>query len=308
MHLNYRKKFQLFVLVILLSVIFTFTIINLTDKRKRGFNENLSDPRNPQKHDFYKTISKKDVDNKWIVAMPRDKTTLATHHITTNLESFSIIQVKNKANKLDNAEFSLLTEHITYLDEKLQRLLNYELHLSPQIASFKNIGYLLAIERGAEFIYDCENLPDFDIESHFIMRKNDYGLIINDNCSDNGKRLVNPISHVSQNDGNDYILGPRRVSGIQQTIILENMELFESPQSFQLSNYKMALFDSKNTLFHYQEFWALYLPSSVLEDSERDLLRSLWSQRLMWLLNETITFLGPPKFSKLGNNKQKNNN
>ena len=54
----------------------------------------------------------------------------------------------------------------------------------------------------------------------------------------------------------------------------------------------MGIFNSRNTLFAYDAFWSLYLPSTV-NPKLSDVIRSYWAQRLMWLLNGTVTFHGP---------------
>ena len=54
----------------------------------------------------------------------------------------------------------------------------------------------------------------------------------------------------------------------------------------------MGIYNSRNTLFAYDAFWSLYLSKTVSDDA-RDVIRSYWAQRLMWLLNGTVTFHGP---------------
>ena len=45
-------------------------------------------------------------------------------------------------------------------------------------------------------------------------------------------------------------------------------------------------------MFHYKAFWSLYLPHTVTFRLT-DIWRSYWAQRLMWLLDDTVSFLGP---------------
>ena len=178
----------------------------------------------------------------------------------------------------------------------------------------KNIGYLFAINNGAELIYDCESLPNFELDSYFSYDLTDYGLIYDCNVS---SRIINPFAHFGQpllnQRGNlfnqevhinSYYVGKRKPSAIQHAIFngwpdLSNRDEIEvntpvkfdnTAPNFQLPIGKMAPFNSHQTLFKRQAFWALYLPSTV---SYSDIFRSYWSQRLMRLINETVSFTGP---------------
>ena len=62
--------------------------------------------------------------------------------------------------------------------------------------------------------------------------------------------------------------------------------------SFQLPVYKITPYNSQNTFFHYEAFWSLYLPITV-SFRLTDIWRSYWAQRLLWLLNGTVSFYGP---------------
>ena len=68
--------------------------------------------------------------------------------------------------------------------------------------------------------------------------------------------------------------------------------LFSLFSSIQYPVNKMSPYNSQNTLFTYEAFWSLYLPQSVTFGLT-DIWRSYWAQRLMWLLNGTVTFNGP---------------
>ena len=66
----------------------------------------------------------------------------------------------------------------------------------------------------------------------------------------------------------------------------------ETSPSIQYPLYKFTPYNSQNTLISYDAFWSLYLPKSV-SFRLTDIWRSYWSQRLMWLLNGTVTYNGP---------------
>ena len=71
-----------------------------------------------------------------------------------------------------------------------------------------------------------------------------------------------------------------------------DLKFDESAPSVQYPVNKFSPYNSQNTLFAYDAFWSLYLPTSV-SFRLTDIWRSYWAQRLMWLLNGTITFKGP---------------
>jgi hypothetical protein len=71
-----------------------------------------------------------------------------------------------------------------------------------------------------------------------------------------------------------------------------NVTFDETSPSIQYPIYKLSPYNSQNTFFHYEAFWSLYLPYTVTFRLT-DIWRSYWAQRLMWLLNDTITFNGP---------------
>ena len=71
-----------------------------------------------------------------------------------------------------------------------------------------------------------------------------------------------------------------------------NITFDESSPSIQYPIFRMAPYNSQSTFFHYRAFWSLYLPTSV-SFRLTDIWRSYWAQRLLWLLDDTVTFLGP---------------
>ena len=108
---------------------------------------------------------------------------------------------------------------------------------------------------------------------------------------------------------NSYYVGKRKPSAIQHTIfngwpdssnndaiggVNTPVKFDSSAPNFQLPIGKMAPFNSHQTLFKLKAFWALYLPSTV---QYSDIFRSYWSQRLMWLINETVSFIGPKEIN-----------
>ncbi|CAF0885291.1 unnamed protein product [Brachionus calyciflorus] len=222
-------------------------------------------------------------------------------------------------------------ENAIYLSVKTQESLGFQIFESLPFNSYtrKNIGYLYAIAHGAKFIYDTDddNAPSVDLNTYFSFNDYDKGLIYD--CSIEQK-VINPYAHfgqpliwprgfplyhIEQNYQNSYVSSNRRkVSIVQQGVVngdpdvdaifrltktmkFNKIDLYfdSSSPSFQIPLYKMSPYNSQNTLISYNGFWSLYLPKSV-SFRLTDIWRSYWAQRLMWLLNETVSFNGPSAY------------
>jgi hypothetical protein len=192
----------------------------------------------------------------------------------------------------------------------------------------KNIGYLYAIKNGAKFIYDTDddNEPLVDLNKYFNYDEYTYGLTYDCNAT---KSVLNPYAHfgqpliwprgfpldkIDENYYNSYFSGQIKTSYIQQGVVngdpdvdaifrltksmkYKRINLYFDDRSppIQIPAYKLTPYNSQNTLFHYKSFWSLYLPKTV-SFRLTDIWRSYWSQRLMWLLNGTVSFNGPSAF------------
>ena len=216
-----------------------------------------------------------------------------------------------------------------YLNIETQESLNYKTFTTTPFNSYtrKNIGYLFAIQNGAKYIYDTDddNEPLVNLTEYFNINKYDYGMIMD--CK--SPKVINPYAHFGQpliwprgyplneiqkNHYNNYICGQRKTSVVQQGVVNGdpdvdaifrltksmnykriNITFDETSPSIQYPTYKLAPYNSQNTFFHYEAFWSLYLPFTVTFRLT-DIWRSYWAQRLMWLLNDTITYNGPNAF------------
>ena len=217
-----------------------------------------------------------------------------------------------------------------YLDVNSQKSFDFKSIETTPFNSYnrKNIGYLFAIKNGAKFIYDTDddNEPLVDLNQYFNYDEYSFGLIYD--CS-SSKTVINPYAHfgqpliwprgypldkIDENYENNYLSGRIKTSYIQQGVVNGdpdvdaifrltksmkykriNLNFDERSPPIQIPIYKITPFNSQNTLFHYKSFWALYLPKTV-SFRLTDIWRSYWSQRLMWLLNGTVTFNGPSAF------------
>ncbi|RNA37623.1 transmembrane (DUF288) [Brachionus plicatilis] len=255
---------------------------------------------------------------KWIVISTYLPPTNKFKILSKNVDFQPLVVGDKKTNKLWHKNNEI------FLSIEIQKQSGLKSHSSIPFNSYarKNIGYLYAIKNGAKFIFDTDNdkSANVDLESNFVYDENDKGLINDDPAS---KRMVNPYAHFGQpfiyprgfpldeiqkSFDNSYVSGPRKVSVVQQGIFngdsaidamfpfskkLNNQQINikfdESAPPFQVPLYKMAPYTSKNTLISYAGFWSLYLPHSVSSQLV-DIWRSYWAQRLMWLLNQTVSF------------------
>ncbi len=125
-----------------------------------------------------------------------------------------------------------------------------------------------------------------------------------------------PLTEISKSHYNSYVSGPLKTSLIQQGVVngdpdvdaifrltksLQykkiNVSFDERAPSVQIPLFRIAPFNTQNTLFHYEAFWALYLPRTV-PFRLSDIWRSYWAQRLLWLLNGTVSFRGTSAFRR----------
>ena len=167
---------------------------------------------------------------------------------------------------------------------------------------------LKIIEKGDQMILVERSHSDFDFKSIYELNNNeDYGLIVN--CL-NPPDFIEPQAHFgllshNQNDyksrtwlgayrnRNNYMSGKRQLSLIEYAVFNNDptLDIDEtSITSVQYPNNVYAPIYSPGGVFRYKAFWSLYLPKTVELYNLRYLLRSLWSQRLMRLLDGRVKF------------------
>ncbi|XP_071096040.1 uncharacterized protein [Haliotis cracherodii] len=188
------------------------------------------------------------------------------------------------------------------------------------------MGYLFAIEHGAKVIYetDDDNRP-LDQLADFIYGPVTSGLMYN------GTQLFNPyrhfgqptfwprgypLEHVTENSAPDYNLHVWKSPLIQQGLVNGDPDM---DALFRLTRKKrnsvlnvtfdrmapnvivpkgtFSPFNSQNTLFFYDAFWALMLPVTVTF-RVCDIWRGYWAQRLLWEIGGTLGFIAPNAFQK----------
>lgn len=308
---HFNKKIKFFILVLVLNFLIFFLYYS---------NENLIFNLKNSKLLSHKSIEK------WIVVTTILSPTKKMGILSKKVE-YQLLIVGNKKTNRQWYKFNNV-----FLSQEDQKDFGFKSFSTIPINSFaqKNIGYLYAIKNGAKFIFDAEDddTPDIDLNS-FIFDDYDKGLIYDHNCPN---RLINPYAHFGQplifpkgfpldeiinSFNNSYVAGIRKVSAIQQGILngdpfldvifpfKKNINLQieikfdQSAPSFQVPINKMVPYDTKNTLTNYKAFWGLYLPTTLPFEIGK-IWRSFWTQRLMWLLNETVSysFLNVLKSSK----------
>lgn len=207
-------------------------------------------------------------------------------------------------------------ENVVFLSVDDQKKLGFDLaeELRFNHYSRKNIGYLYAIQYGAEVIIDTDDdnipkdnwdIPDFQ-EIYSTTPKNlgfvnIYKHFSNMHIWPRGFPLDLVQSNLNVLSSHDLVDSPSNV-GIWQGLadgdpdvdaiyrLIDNTPcFFESKNPIVLSQGTICPFNSQNTAFKKQLFPLLYLPSSVTF-RYTDILRGLVAQPIMWLYNYQLGF------------------
>lgn len=258
--------------------------------------------------------------DKWIIVTSINKPTKQIAKLAKERE-FKLLVIADL--KTDQNWFY---ENVTFLNVSQQKKLKYKSLATTPFNSYtrKNIGYLYAIQHGARFIYDTDddNQPIIDLMSYFDFEPFKYELEYN--CK--SPLVVNPYAHFGQptiwprgyplseiekKNHNNYDCIKKATSIVQQSVVngdpdvdaifrltksLDHqridIEFDDYSPSVKIPMYRITPYNSQNTFFHYKAFWALYLPYTVTIRIT-DIWRSYWTQRLLWLLDSTVSFYGP---------------
>ncbi|GFO03122.1 conserved uncharacterized protein [Plakobranchus ocellatus] len=216
-----------------------------------------------------------------------------------------------------------------FLSLERQKKLNYLItDLVPEKSySRKNIGYLYAIQHGAEVIYETDDdnrplygLKRFDYESEFS------GLEFA------GQNLFNPYHHFGQrtlwprgfplsavsheSDRVYWMHKNMQTPLIQQGIVNGDPDMdaifrltrkrADRPLDVQFDSVAptavlpagvFSPFNSQNTLFHQDAFWALLIPSGTTM-RVCDIWRGYWAQRLLWEIGGRLAFYPPNAYQQ----------
>jgi STELLO glycosyltransferase-like protein len=184
----------------------------------------------------------------------------------------------------------------------------------------KNIGYLYAIEHGAQIIYETDD-DNFLIDDriHYLPEKAECLLA-------SAQLIFNPYVYFGQpsmwprgfplkeigksnNDHNQMI--KECFIPIQQGLVNKDPDVdaifrltrnelvtFDSSKpSIACNAGTMAPFNSQNTLFYYSSFWLLFMPTTV-SMRVADIWRGYWAQRLLWDIGGSLCFLPPTAYQE----------
>lgn len=209
-------------------------------------------------------------------------------------------------------------ENCIYLSPQKQLNLGYEIAglLPWNHYSRKNIGYLYAIEHGAELIYDtdddneplseltpsslkaCENVICLTTDHHCL---NVYSYFGHPEIWPRGY----PLEKISSKNSFSANYYSNVQIGVEQGLVnkdpdvdaifrlIKNEEIYFDPKPLCcLPKGTFCPFNSQNTFFFEKAFFALYLPSFV-NMRVSDIWRGYISQRLLWETGQVIGFSGP---------------
>jgi hypothetical protein len=210
--------------------------------------------------------------------------------------------------KLDNCVFLSIED---------QRSLDYEIikHLPKNHYSRKNIGYLFAISRGAEVIYETDD--DNELIDGIVTLSAEDDLV---EISAPGKSAVNvlayfgqpsvwprgfPLEHVADSQNYQTKTLSKQRCGVIQGLVDKDPDV---DAIFRLTQHREVYFDKKapavlpkdvfcpfntqNTVFSRDAFWGLLIPTTT---SFRvcDIWRSYIVQRLLWDADLRLCFTSP---------------
>ncbi|ESO82316.1 hypothetical protein LOTGIDRAFT_170097 [Lottia gigantea] len=181
----------------------------------------------------------------------------------------------------------------------------------------KNIGYLVAIARGANVIYDATDSVRATAPQHWhsIKWKTMHAVLFAGNTD-----YFNPYAHFGQSEFlpsglpnlnqeeeyNKYLASVWRIPAIQHGMVsgVQNVRMtqgtqLQSAETTVIFNSRSppvliplnvySQFNSDNTIFIYRAFWALLLPKTdSIADAE--VIRSFIAQRLLWEIDGYIGF------------------
>lgn len=209
--------------------------------------------------------------------------------------------------------------NLTFLSIEDQKKLGYNCLKNMPFNHYcrKNIGYLFAIQNGAELVYDTDddNIPYDDWNSaSFIMQKkirtksnylNIYNLFTDENIWPRGFPLMEILNNsVYQLESGNFEVGIIQaladldpdVDAIYR-LVNGNKITFNKNIEFALDQHIYAPINSQSTYWQKNVFPLLYLPSSVTFRFT-DILRGYIALRLVWEQNLLVGFCSPKVYQE----------
>jgi hypothetical protein len=193
---------------------------------------------------------------------------------------------------------------LTFLSIEDQKKLGYHYNaLCPENHyARKNIGYLYALENGAEVIYDTDDdndpyahwhIPDFFSNLSYVSNSefvNTYNYFSDELIWPRGF----PLDRIHSDKKNKLVKTNKKAIGVWQgladnepdvdavfRLVFNKNIVFQQRESVHLRSGQYCPFNSQNTAWNKKCFPLLYLPSTV-SFRVTDILRGYIAQRLMW--------------------------
>lgn len=274
------------------------------------------------RHEYMPSFNEETREDKWIVITSIHGPTPAVLHMGTFVD-YRVVIVLDEVSPVPPPN----TATVTYLTLADQRALNFRTAEHTPLNSYtrKNIGYLYAISNGAREIYDTDddnfiNAPPrrrdtnaahlqscVPASSH--LARNPYAAFGHPEIWPRGFPLEHtalectgrgsfrgadqlPIANASIWQGlADLDPDVDAVFRMTHTNVLRRVIFPRRPPVY-VGHDAFAPFNSQNTQFFYDAFFALYLPSSVAFRLT-DIWRGYFAQKLMRYTGQHVAFVGP---------------
>lgn len=254
--------------------------------------------------------------DKWIVVTTINYPSAALKKLAA-LKDWHLVVVGDKKTPKD-----WYLENCEFLSIEKQQTLDYEIvKLLPENHYCrKNIGYLYAISCGARIIYETDD--DSELIENIIALPNDDELV---EVSVKDKNSVNifsyfgqptvwprgfPLEHIADSRNYQVKNVSKQRCGVIQGLINKDSDV---DAIFRLTQYRDVYFDKKtpcvlpvgvfcpfntqNTIFSYEAFWGLMIPSTTAF-RVCDIWRGYIVQRLLWDLDLRLCFTSPTAFQE----------
>lgn len=314
------KKWPIFLVI---CVAIFFVVLPLLKFRTRSVPDN---PRAVEAVAAYtpniNVLEKHGLGSRWIVITSINDMTPSIQQMAT-FSAYHIVVVMDAASPtVRHAE-----ENIVYLTVEEQRKLGFNIFKHVPLNSYtrKNIGYLYAIQNGARMIYDTDddNFIEFPprerdtrMDELVPCVRTDRPIAVNPyaafgkpeiwprgfplekialECTGRGSRRSGnalPLTNASIWQGlADLDPDVDAVFRMTHTEKLKRVVFTRRPPVY-IPHDTFAPFNSQNTQFFYDSFWALYLPSSV-SFRVTDIWRGYFVQKLIRYTGSYVAFVGP---------------
>ncbi|KAK6179755.1 hypothetical protein SNE40_012042 [Patella caerulea] len=261
----------------------------------------------------------------WIVVTTSVEPTDSIKYMS-NLPKWNLLVVENS-----NTPKDWKLANCVYLSLAEQQHFNLSKLIPTESYSRKTIGYLYAITKGADTIYDLDDTINLlsDLDDHVKREIFEYGLqydgkVVFNQFNHFGQSTIwprgYPMKKISENGTNRYLVSSFKKPSVLQ--ILSNgdpdidpvfrLTLKPTNASLNISFDNaappvvippgvFAAINSQTTLFQYEALWAMVLPitTSFLHS---DIIRGYCAQRLLWEIGEFVGFY-PPNVHQIRNKR-----